>query len=250
MSGDGRARPVEPVDASDLRVAVVAASWHTQVMDGLLAGAAARAAATTRSRRRPWSGCPAPSSCRSSPPRSRRQGYDAVVALGVVIRGGTPHFEYVCSAATDGLTRVALDHRRRRSASACSPATPSSRRSTAPGSRGRSEDKGYEATAAALRDRAGRSARGSSGQLQPLRRASRRVHHPVEPLAVRGAASPAWCAARGACRAAPSAATTARCRRSTARSPGVRRSPRSRSAAPRGPPRWRSPSRRGAGSRR
>jgi 6,7-dimethyl-8-ribityllumazine synthase len=38
-----------------------------------------------------------------------RQGYDAVVALGVVIRGGTPHFEYVCSAATEGLNRVALD---------------------------------------------------------------------------------------------------------------------------------------------
>ena len=37
------------------------------------------------------------------------QGYDAVVALGVVIRGGTPHFDYVCNAATDGLTRVALD---------------------------------------------------------------------------------------------------------------------------------------------
>jgi 6,7-dimethyl-8-ribityllumazine synthase len=32
-----------------------------------------------------------------------------VVALGVVIRGGTPHFDFVCSAATDGLTRVALD---------------------------------------------------------------------------------------------------------------------------------------------
>jgi 6,7-dimethyl-8-ribityllumazine synthase len=36
-------------------------------------------------------------------------GADAVVALGVIIRGGTPHFEYVSSAATDGLTRVALD---------------------------------------------------------------------------------------------------------------------------------------------
>ena len=36
-------------------------------------------------------------------------GYDAVVALGVVIRGGTPHFDYVCNAVTDGLTRVALD---------------------------------------------------------------------------------------------------------------------------------------------
>ena len=42
--------------------------------------------------------------------RLAAQGYDAVVALGVVIRGGTPHFDYVCSAATDGLTRVALDH--------------------------------------------------------------------------------------------------------------------------------------------
>jgi 6,7-dimethyl-8-ribityllumazine synthase len=35
--------------------------------------------------------------------------HDAVVALGVVIRGGTPHFEYVCDAVTAGLTRVALD---------------------------------------------------------------------------------------------------------------------------------------------
>ena len=38
------------------------------------------------------------------------QGFDAIIALGVVIRGGTPHFDYVCSAATDGLSRVALDH--------------------------------------------------------------------------------------------------------------------------------------------
>ena len=38
-----------------------------------------------------------------------RAGYDAVVALGVVIRGGTPHFDYVCNAATDGLTRVSVD---------------------------------------------------------------------------------------------------------------------------------------------
>ena len=45
-------------------------------------------------------------------------GYDAIVALGVVIRGGTPHFEYVSSAATDGLARVALDTACR-SASAC-----------------------------------------------------------------------------------------------------------------------------------
>src|SRR6185503_19767606 len=34
---------------------------------------------------------------------------DAVVALGVVVRGETAHFEYVCKAVTEGLTRVALD---------------------------------------------------------------------------------------------------------------------------------------------
>ena len=45
--------------------------------------------------------------------------YDALVALGVVIRGGTPHFDYVCQAATVGITEVVGAHRRRRSASAC-----------------------------------------------------------------------------------------------------------------------------------
>ena len=41
--------------------------------------------------------------------RLARPGYDAVVALGVVVRGGTPHFDYVCRAATHGLTRVVVD---------------------------------------------------------------------------------------------------------------------------------------------
>jgi 6,7-dimethyl-8-ribityllumazine synthase len=77
------------------------------------------------------------------------KGYEAVVALGVVIRGGTPHFEYVCSAATDGLNRVALD-----SGAAvgfglltCDTDEQALDRAGLAGSR---EDKGYEATAAAL----------------------------------------------------------------------------------------------------
>lgn len=36
--------------------------------------------------------------------------YDAVIALGAVIRGGTPHFDYVAGECASGLTRVALDH--------------------------------------------------------------------------------------------------------------------------------------------
>lgn len=35
--------------------------------------------------------------------------FDAVVALGCVIRGETAHFDYVCDSVTEGLTRVALD---------------------------------------------------------------------------------------------------------------------------------------------
>ena len=68
MSGAGVARRARPIDCHDLRVAVVAARWHEQVMDGLLAGAQ-RALADSRSRRRASCGCPARSSCRSSPGR-------------------------------------------------------------------------------------------------------------------------------------------------------------------------------------
>jgi 6,7-dimethyl-8-ribityllumazine synthase len=75
--------------------------------------------------------------------------HDAVVALGVVIRGGTPHFEYVCAAATDGLTRVALDHGIPVGFGVltCDTDEQALDRAGLPGS---SEDKGWEATAAAL----------------------------------------------------------------------------------------------------
>ena len=108
MSGAG-APGVIPVDCSDLRVAVVAASWHTRVMDGLLDGAlracADHAVVAPEVVRVPGSfELPVAAQALAA------SGYDAVVALGVVIRGGTPHFDYVCAAATDGLSRVALDH--------------------------------------------------------------------------------------------------------------------------------------------
>jgi 6,7-dimethyl-8-ribityllumazine synthase len=77
------------------------------------------------------------------------QGYDAVVALGVVIRGGTPHFDYVCNAATDGLTRVALDHQTAVGFGVltCDDDQQALDRAGLPGSQ---EDKGYEAASAAL----------------------------------------------------------------------------------------------------
>jgi 6,7-dimethyl-8-ribityllumazine synthase len=77
------------------------------------------------------------------------RGYDAIVALGVVIRGGTPHFDYVCRAATDGLSRVALDTGTALGFGllTCDDEQQALDRAGLDGSR---EDKGYEAASAAL----------------------------------------------------------------------------------------------------
>ena len=107
MSGEG-APDLGRLDGSGVRVAVVAASWHTTVMDGLLAGA--RTALAGAGVAEPLViRVPGAFELPVAALHLARTDHDAVVALGVVIRGGTPHFEYVCTAVTDGLTRVALD---------------------------------------------------------------------------------------------------------------------------------------------
>jgi 6,7-dimethyl-8-ribityllumazine synthase len=105
MSGAGS--PDLDVDGRGLRVVIVAGSWHDEITDGLIAGATR----TLESAGADFSLVRVPGSF-ELPVVSKaalEAGADAVVALGVIIRGGTPHFEYVSSAATDGLTRVALD---------------------------------------------------------------------------------------------------------------------------------------------
>ena len=106
MSGAGS--PDLEVDGSGLRVAVVAAQWHQVVMDGLVAGAL-HGLAQCGVEEPLLLRVPGSFELPVATARLARSGFDAVVALGVVIRGGTPHFEYVCAAATDGLSRVAVD---------------------------------------------------------------------------------------------------------------------------------------------
>jgi 6,7-dimethyl-8-ribityllumazine synthase len=146
MSGAG-APAVEPVDCSDLSVGVVASRWHTEVMDGLLDGARRALAAysvteVTEVRVPGTFELPVVAA-------ELARSHDAVVALGVVVRGGTPHFEYVCTAATDGLTRVALDSGKPVGFGVltCDDDEQARARAGLPGS---TEDKGYEAAAAAL----------------------------------------------------------------------------------------------------
>lgn len=105
MSGEDM--PELDVDGRGMSVVIVAASWHERVMDGLIAGAitALRAAGATE-----ISLVRVPGSFELPivAQEAAQSGADAVVALGVIIRGGTPHFEYVSEAATNGLTQAAL----------------------------------------------------------------------------------------------------------------------------------------------
>jgi 6,7-dimethyl-8-ribityllumazine synthase len=147
VSGDGS--PGErPFDCHDLRVAVVAASWHERVMQGLLDGALD---ALKRHQVESPVVVRVPGSFELPVVAAAlaTQGFDAVIALGVIIRGGTPHFEYVSSAATDGLTRVALDHGVPIGFGllTCDDEQQALDRAGLEGSK---EDKGYEATSAAL----------------------------------------------------------------------------------------------------
>lgn len=98
--------PAITVDGGGLKVAIIAASWHRTVMDGLIDGArrglADAGVTDVRLVEVPGSFELTVAAARLAP------HHDAVVALGVVIRGGTPHFDYVCQAATSGLTEVAV----------------------------------------------------------------------------------------------------------------------------------------------
>ncbi len=147
MSGPGAPDQI-PVDCHDLRVAIVAASWHQQVMDGLVDGAQ-RACRDYRVEAPVLVRVPGTFELPVVAAALAAQGYDAVVALGVVIRGGTPHFEYVCRAATDGLTRVALDHQAAVGFGVLTCDTEQQALDRA-GLAGSHEDKGYEAASAAL----------------------------------------------------------------------------------------------------
>ncbi len=145
MSGAGA--PTVRTDGSGLRVAVVAASWHTDVMDGLVAGAlrglADAGVADPVLVRVPGTVELTVACARLAPL------YDALVALGVVVRGGTPHFDYVCQSATYGLTEVSLHTGVPVGFGVltCDDDAQALDRAGLPGSR---EDKGHEAATAAV----------------------------------------------------------------------------------------------------
>jgi len=146
VSGAG-APPEEPVDGSGLSVAVVGTRWHPQVTDALVERAVAtvqECGATLGRVLRVPGAFELPLAA-----QALAASHDAVIALGVIVRGGTPHFDYVCDAVTTGCTRVALDTGVPVGFGVltCDTDQQALDRSGLPGS---SEDKGREATLAAI----------------------------------------------------------------------------------------------------
>ena len=147
MSGAGAPEAVIP-DAKGLSLAIVGTRWHPDITDALVASALETAAEC---------GIPAPEVVRVAGALElpvtcqalARAGHDAIVAVGLVLRGGTPHFDYVCDSVTAGLTRVALDEEVPigNGVLTCDTEEQARARSGLPGS---SEDKGRDATLAAL----------------------------------------------------------------------------------------------------
>lgn len=106
MSTNGA--PKIAIDAAGINVCVVVTSWHEEITNGLLAGAerALKAAGNTDYK---VLRVPGAFELPLGAQLAIKNGAEVVIALGVVIQGDTPHFDYVCDAATNGLTRVQLD---------------------------------------------------------------------------------------------------------------------------------------------
>ena len=146
MSGTG-APGARPVDAHGLSLAIVATRWHDEIT-GALVQSAVRTAREC--------GIDEPTVVRVSGAvelpvvaQALAATHEAVAALGLVLRGGTPHFDYVCDAVTYGLTRVSLDSHTPvgNGVLTCDTEEQARARSGLPGS---TEDKGREAVLAAL----------------------------------------------------------------------------------------------------
>lgn len=146
MSGQGLP-DLQLGQAKDLSLAIVAGSWHPEITEALIAGSkrvAKQAQIEDVTLVRVAGAIELPVVA-----QQLARTHDAVVALGVVIRGGTPHFEYVCDAVTYGLTRISLDEGTpvANGVLTCDTEQQARDRSGLPGS---VEDKGGQACAAAI----------------------------------------------------------------------------------------------------
>lgn len=111
MARSGPPAPAVPIAPPDARVAAVVAGFHRDIAERLLDGARARLAEAGLADdaldvRWVPGAFELPLAAREMAGRGR---YAAIIALGLVVRGETAHFDYICHCAATGLSRVGLD---------------------------------------------------------------------------------------------------------------------------------------------
>jgi len=132
----------------NLKAVIISASWHPEICDALVAGAKRGFAAAGINN-------PTVKTVAGSfelPLAAQlafEQGFDIAVVVGLVLRGETPHFDYVCQGVTDGVMQVSLNKSKPIGFGVlmCDQLLQATDRSGLPGSK---EDKGYDSAIAAL----------------------------------------------------------------------------------------------------
>lgn len=144
----GASPKIEVGDLSNRRVAIVSAQWHPEICEALVTGAkrALREAGIKEVEIRKVAGS---FEIPLAAQRLLDAGCDAVVTVGLVLRGETPHFDYVCQGVTSGVMDVMLSRSKPIGFGVlmCDDLDQARARSGLPGSK---EDKGYDAAKAAL----------------------------------------------------------------------------------------------------
>jgi 6,7-dimethyl-8-ribityllumazine synthase len=131
------------------KIAIVSASWHLEICNDLIAGAhRALTAAGVKTIETIF--VPGSFEIPLAAQRAFEKGFEAVVAVGLVLKGETPHFDFVCQGVTQGVMDVQLKFSKPIGFGVlmCNDLDQAIARSGRPGSK---EDKGYDSALAALK---------------------------------------------------------------------------------------------------
>ena len=144
----GKAPVIKVKQHSKAKVAIISSSWHPELCGDLIAGAI-RALESAGVKKIKITHVPGSFEIPLAAQRAFEKGFDAVVAVGLVLKGETPHFDYVCQGVTQGVIDVQLKFSKPIGFGVlmCNDLDQAIARSGVPGS---TEDKGYDAAIAAL----------------------------------------------------------------------------------------------------
>ena len=144
----GHAPEIAITEHPKAKVAIISSSWHLDICDALIAGAR-RALETAQVKKIEVFYVPGSFEIPLAAQKAFEDGFDAVVAVGLVLKGETPHFDYVCQGVTQGVMDVQLKFSKPIGYGVlmCNDLDQAIARSGVPGSK---EDKGFDAAIAAL----------------------------------------------------------------------------------------------------